>query len=198
MPVTTLDPKTALIIVDLQAGVVAMPTAHPMDGVIANSVELADAFRAAGLPVVLVNVDGAPSGRTERAGGGGGSRPDGWDILIPELKQQPSDKLVTKQTRGAFTNTDLEQYLKSEGVTQVVITGVATGSGVESTARHAHELGFNVTLATDAMTDMNADVHENSVTRIFPGIGETGTTAEILALLNAAALNAAALNAATK
>ena len=187
MSVTTLDPKSALIIVDLQAGVVAMPTVHSIGGVIENSVALADAFRAAGLPVVLVNVDGAPSGRTERAGGGG-TRPEGWDILIPELKQQPSDKLVTKQTRGAFTNTDLEAYLRGEGVTQVVITGVATGSGVESTARHAHELGFNVTLATDAMTDMNADVHENSVARIFPGIGETGTTAEILALVNAAAL----------
>jgi nicotinamidase-related amidase len=99
------------------------------------------------------------------------------------LNQQPSDHLVTKRTRGAFTGTDLEQYLKSEGVTQVVITGVATGSGVESTARHAHELGFNVTLAVDAMTDMSAEVHDNSVQRIFPGIGETGTTTEILELL---------------
>ena len=185
MTVTTLDQKTALIVIDLQAGVVTMPTVHPIGAVVANSVALADAFRAKGLPVVLVNVTGAPAGRTERAGGGV-ARPEGWDILIPELKQQPSDKLVTKQTRGAFTNTDLDAYLKGEGVTQVVITGVATGSGVESTARHAHELGFNVVLATDAMTDMNADVHENSLTRIFPGIGETGTTAEILALLNAA------------
>jgi nicotinamidase-related amidase len=181
---TTLDPKTALIIVDLQRGVVALPAAaHSMETVIANSAALADAFRGYGLPVVLVNVNGAPSGRTERSAAGGASRPEGWDILIDELNQQPSDHLVTKQTRGAFTGTDLEQYLKDNGVTQVVLTGVATGSGVESTARHAHELGFNVTLATDAMTDMNADVHENSVTRIFPGIGETGTTAEILSFL---------------
>jgi nicotinamidase-related amidase len=187
MTITTLDPRTALIVIDLQAGVVGLPSAHPMDVVIANSVALADAFRAKGLPVVLVNVTGAPAGRTERtATGGGARRPEGWDILIPELNQQPSDKLVTKQTRGAFTGTDLESYLRGEGVTQVVITGVATGSGVESTARHAHELGFNVTLATDAMTDMNADVHDNSVARIFPGIGETGTTAEIIALLNVA------------
>jgi nicotinamidase-related amidase len=181
--VTTLDPKTALIVVDLQRGVVGLPAAaHPMETVIRNSVRLLEAFRDRGLPVVLVNVSGAPAGRTERASAGG-ERPEGWDILIPELDQQPGDHLVTKRTRGAFTGTDLEQYLRGENVTQVVITGVATGAGVESTARHAHELGFNVTLATDAMTDMNADIHENSVLRIFPGLGETGTTDDILALL---------------
>jgi nicotinamidase-related amidase len=185
MTLTTLDPKTALIVVDLQKGVVGLPAAaHPMETVIANSAALADAFRSHGLPVVLVNVNGAPAGRTERSAAAGAARPDGWDILIPELKQQPSDHLVTKRTRGAFTGTDLEQYLRDNGVTQLVIAGVATGSGVESTARHAHELGFNVTLATDAMTDMSAEIHENSVTRIFPGIGETGTTAEILGLLS--------------
>ena len=185
MPVTTLDPRTALIVVDLQAGVVGLPSVHPMDDVVANSVALLDAFRAKELPVVLVNVNGAPSGRTERSRTGGLSRPEGWDILIPELKQQPTDHLVTKRTRGAFTNTDLEEYLRGQGVTQVVLTGVSTSAGVESTARHAHELGFNVTLATDAMTDMSAETHENSVTRIFPGLGETGTSAEIIALLNA-------------
>jgi nicotinamidase-related amidase len=72
------------------------------------------------------------------------------------------------------------------GVTQVVVAGVATSIGVESTARQAHELGFNVTLATDAMTDLNADAHANSVTRIFPRLGETGTTTEILDLLDRA------------
>jgi nicotinamidase-related amidase len=187
VPVTTLDPTTALIVIDLQAGVVALPTVHPIENVIANTVALAEAFRAHSLPVVLVNVTGAPAGRTERSGAAGAARPAGWEILIGELNQQPSDHLVTKQTRGAFTGTDLEQYLRDRGVTQVVITGVATGSGVESTARHAHELGFNVTLATDAMTDMNADIHENSIARIFPGIGETGTTGEILDLLTSTA-----------
>lgn len=186
MPVTELDQRTALVIIDLQRGVVALPAAHPMDGVIAKSRELADAFRAHGLPVVLVNVSGAPSGRTERnRAGGAGTRAEGWDELIAELGQQPTDHLVTKYTRGAFTGTDLEEYLRGQGVTQIVLTGVATSSGVESTARHAHELGFNVTLATDAMTDMSAESHEHSVQRVFPGLGETGTTDEILALLAA-------------
>jgi len=184
VPVTELDQKTALVIIDLQKGVVALPAAHPMEGVIAKSRELADAFRAHGLPVVLVNVSGAPSGRTERnRAAGSAQRPNGWDLLIDELGQVPTDHLVTKYTRGAFTGTDLEEYLKGQGVTQLVLTGVATSAGVESTARHAHELGFNVTLATDAMTDMSAESHDNSVQRVFPSLGETGTTDDILALL---------------
>jgi nicotinamidase-related amidase len=145
---------------------------------------LLEAFREHQLPVVLINVDGSPPGRAEQSFSAR-EMPAGWTDLIDELKQQPSDHLVTKRTRGAFTNTDLEKYLRENGVTQVVITGVATGAGVESTARHAHELGFNVTLAVDAMTDRDADVHHNSVTRIFPKMAETGTTQEILDLLHA-------------
>lgn len=83
-------------------------------------------------------------------------------------------------------NTDLDDYLKAKGVTEVVLLGVSTSAGVESTARQAYEHGYNVALAIDAMTDTNADAHHNSLTRIFPRLGETGTTQEILALLDAA------------
>jgi nicotinamidase-related amidase len=64
-----------------------------------------------------------------------------------------------------------------------VVTGVSTSAGVESTARFAHEYGYHVTLATDAMTDLDSAVHTNSVEKIFPKLGETGTTAEILEML---------------
>jgi nicotinamidase-related amidase len=73
------------------------------------------------------------------------------------------------------------------GVTQVVIVGVATSNGVEVTARQAYELGFNVTLATDAMTDSHADAHAYSVARVFPRIGETGATQEIIILMRKSA-----------
>ena len=182
MPVTALDPVTALIVVDLQKGIAAMPGAHPIAGVVERSAALAGAFRVRKLPVVLVNVDAVAPGRTQ-AGPRVSAFPPGFDELLPELNPQPSDHLVTKRTWGAFTGTDLEAYLRGEGVTQVVVTGVATSAGVESTARFAHELGFNVTLATDAMTDMNLEAHENSVARIFPRMAETGTTDEIIALL---------------
>ena len=185
MPVTILDPKTALIVIDLQNGLVQMPTVHPMEEVVQHAAALADAFRQRGLPVVLVNVDGVPPGRTEQVSSVAGM-PAGWTELVPAMNRQPQDHIVTKRNWGAFTNTDLEAYLKNLGVTQVVIVGVATSLGVESTARHARELGFHVTLATDAMTDLSVEAHTSSVTRIFPRLGETGTTQEILALLNGA------------
>jgi nicotinamidase-related amidase len=183
MAITTLDPKTALILIDLQKGIVAYPTAHPASEVVQHAAALADAFRRQDLPVVLVNVAGAAPGRTEKTR----SRrefPADWTDLVPELNQQPEDHMVTKRTWGAFTNTDLDEHLKKLGVTQVVIAGIATSIGVESTARQAHELGFNVTLAVDAMTDMSLDAHNNSITRIFPRLGETGTPWEIFALLD--------------
>jgi nicotinamidase-related amidase len=180
--VTALDATTALIVIDLQKGIVSRPAAHPIDGVVARAVALAEAFRARGLPVVLVNVAGGAPGRTEQA------RPPmpfpaDWTDVIPELNRQPQDHVVTKRTPGAFTNTGLEAHLRGLGVTQVVIVGVATSNGVEVTARQAYELGFNVTLATDAMTDQQADAHAYSVTRVFPRIGETGSTQDIIDLL---------------
>jgi nicotinamidase-related amidase len=93
---------------------------------------------------------------------------------------------VTKRTWGAFHATDLDAQLHVHGVTQVVLTGVATSAGVESTARAAHEHGYNVVVITDAMTDASAEAHANSVERIFPRLGERATTSEVLERLEAA------------
>ncbi|HXE10339.1 MAG TPA: isochorismatase family protein, partial [Verrucomicrobiae bacterium] len=180
--VTAIDPAPALIVIDLQKGITQLPTAHVMDGVVANSAKLAEAFRSRKLPVVLVNVTGGAPGRTENPRPGG-ERPKDWAELVAELNEQPNDIKITKRTWGAFHDTALDNKLKELGVTQVVVTGVATSAGVESTARSAHEHGYNVVLAIDAMTDMSAEAHENSVARIFPKLGETGTTKEIIELL---------------
>jgi nicotinamidase-related amidase len=182
MTVTVFDPKAALLLIDLQKGIVSRPTVHPATEVVKHARALADAFRSHGLPVVLVNVDGGAPGRTEQ-GGSRGDRPAGWADLVPELNQQPDDHPLTKRTWGAFTYTGLDQHLKKLGITQVFIAGIATSIGVESTARHAYELGFNVVVAIDAVTDMNPEAHANSITRIFPRLGETGTTGEIIDLL---------------
>jgi len=183
MAITALDPKTALILVDLQNGIVTYPAVHPITEVLKRAAALADAFRRHDLPVVLVNATGVAPGRTEQARPRG-EIPAGWTDLVPELDRQPEDHIVTKRTWGAFTNTDLDEHLKKLGVTQVVVAGVATSIGVESTARQAHELGLNVTLAVDAMTDTNLEAHNHSIIRIFPRLGETGTTWEIIALLD--------------
>jgi nicotinamidase-related amidase len=182
MPLTALDPATALVVIDLQKGIVSLATAHPSSQVIQRARELADAFRRHGLPVVLVNVTGGAPGRVEQRRSS--DRPADWAELVPELGRAPTDHTVTKRTWGAFTNTDLAEYLRSRNVTQIVLAGISTSIGVESTARFAFELGFNVTLAVDAMTDANADAHANSVSRIFPRLGETGTTREIIDLLD--------------
>jgi nicotinamidase-related amidase len=182
MTLTTLDKNTALIIIDLQHGIVAMPTAHSTQDVVHRAAALADAFRQRKLPVVIVNVAGGAQGRSEQARPPR-DFPPGFADIVPELKPHAGDHHVTKHTWGAFTNTNLDAHLKKLGVTQVVIAGVATSIGVESTARHAHENGFNVTLAIDAMTDLSAEAHANSISRIFPRLGETGTTQEIIDLL---------------
>jgi len=183
MAVTTLDPNTALLVVDLQKGIVGQPLAHPVGEVVARARALIDAFRARGLPVVLINVAGGAPGRTERARRLPAPLPQDFTDLIPELGQRPGDIVVTKRTWGAFASTDLEARLRALGVTQVVILGVATATGVEATARQAYEAGFNVTLAVDAMTDARAEAHDYSCQNVFPRLGETGATQDIVTLL---------------
>jgi nicotinamidase-related amidase len=182
MTLTTIDPKPALIVIDLQRGIVAAPTIHPTPEIVARSASLASAFRHHDLPVVLVNVASAPSGRTDRGRPGFTPSPGGTN-LVGELDAQPSDLLVTKHGRSAFAETSLHADLRDLEVTQVVLAGISTTAGVESTARAAYDLGYHVVLATDAMTDRDPDAHHNSITRIFPGLGETATTREILAKL---------------
>lgn len=186
MPVTTLDPKTALVVIDLQKGLIQQPMDARIAAMVGHAAALAAASRAAGLPVVLVNVAGAPRVRTERPRRAPGSLPDGWLDLVPELDRQPSDHTVTKHTPGAFTGTGLEAHLKSLGVTGLVLAGVSTSNGVEVSGRQAYELGFNTTYAIDAMTDPDAEAHAWSLARVFPKIGETGTADDIIALLKGA------------
>lgn len=183
MALTTLDPKTALVVIDLQKGIVSLPTAHPITEVIKHTNALTDACRRHGLPIVLVNVIGGAPGRTEQPRPAG-ERPADWAELIPELQAQANDHRVSKRTWGAFTGTDLDEYLKHLGVTQLIMTGVATSVGVESTARQAYELGYHITLATDAMTDRSLVAHDHSMTSIFPRLGETGTARDIIDLLD--------------
>jgi nicotinamidase-related amidase len=182
MAITPLDANSALVIIDLQKGLASYPTVHPFDDVVKHATALAAAFRRHRLPVVLVNAAGIAPGRTQRPSSTVEHSAD-WLEFVDALDRQPHDHVVTKRTWGAFTNTGLDAHLRRLGITQIVLAGVATSIGVESTARQAHELGFHVALAVDAMTDLSLDAHDNSVTRIFPRLGENATTHEILELL---------------
>ena len=122
MTISILDPKTALIVIDLQKGIVTFPVVHPIEQILANAARLTNVFRSRNLPVALVNVTGGAPGRTESNRKLEGLPAD-WAELVPELNLQPSDLLSTKKTWGAFTNTDLEKQLRNHGVTQLVLAG---------------------------------------------------------------------------
>jgi nicotinamidase-related amidase len=184
MPLSQFDANAALIVIDMQKGIVALPTAHPIAGVIDNVATLCRVFRARGLPVVLVNVAGRPPGRVDATMNF--SPPADWAELIPELNRQPDDDTVTKMNFGAFYGTALERILRRRGVTQVFVAGVSTSIGVESTARDAYDHGYNVVLVTDAMTDRDPDMHRHSLEKVFPRIGELATTADVVSQSGAA------------
>jgi nicotinamidase-related amidase len=191
MPLTTIDPASALVVIDLQKGIISALTDDPTTAIadadaVEQSTHLATEFRRHGLPVILVNVTGRAPGRTDTGRSATNTAPPaGWADLIDELDVHPTDHLITKRRHSAFHDTGLDTLLRDLGVTQVVLSGIATSSGVESTARSASDHGYHVVLATDAMTDPDADAHRHSVARIFPKLGETATTAEVIDMLEA-------------
>jgi len=183
MATTALDKKTALVLIDLQKGIVGRPVApNPIETVLANSAALVSAFRKAGLPVVVVNVIppvGAAPRRSE-VNIAPMQLPEGFADIVPQIDVQDHDIRITKNTWNAFHNTALDEELKKAGVTGIVMAGVASSIGVEGTARAAFERGYNLTFAKDAITDMNEKAHENSFGVIFPRMGEIDTTQAIV------------------
>lgn len=195
--ITALDRKTALVQIDMQRGIVSGDKAHPTQPIIDNIAKLQAAFRQAGLPVVIVHVEpiGSPASvvRSERNQfpkdkAGQQQLLDQmqanhfFDIVEP-LTPQPGDVTITKETWNAFFNTPLHDELYQRGITGIVLCGISTSVGIEGTARSANEFGYNVSFATDAMTDNALDAHNYSLKYIFPRIGELGNTDEIIAQL---------------
>lgn len=157
---------SALILIDLMPRIVALPLApHSGDEVLARCKALADAFRAAGRPVVLVRVD-RPNVSEQPPGSG-----------FAEGLVRPGDVLVVKRTVGAFQGTDLDEQLRKLGVDTLVFGGLVTTMGVESTARAASDLGYELEFVEDAMSGFAADEHEFTVERTFPRFGEVRDTA---------------------
>jgi nicotinamidase-related amidase len=187
MPATALDPRTALVVIDLQKGLANYPIIHPFPEIVANTRRLAEAFRRARLPVVLVNVsfsaDGGERLRTRTEVQARIPTTPDFAELVPELGAQPGDLRVTKRQPNAFYGTELDLQLRRRQVTGILLTGVATGSGVEATARAAHERAYNVTFASDAMSDVDPASHEHALKKVFPRLGEIDTTDALLALL---------------
>ncbi|MFC1402159.1 MULTISPECIES: cysteine hydrolase family protein [Streptacidiphilus] len=186
MALTTIDPTSALVVIDLQKGFLSPGSGDAFTATVGQAAQLAAGFRRHDLPVVLVNVTGRAPGRTEAGSPRNlAEMPSDWADLVDELDVQPTDHLITKRRRSAFHDTGLDTLLRDLGVTQIVLAGISTSSGVESTARSAADHGYHVVLATDAMADPDSDSHRHSVERVFPKLGETATTAEVLATVGA-------------
>jgi nicotinamidase-related amidase len=169
--------STALVLIDLQKGIVGMPLApRSGDDVLATSRELAERFRAAGAPVVLVHVAfaadfaDAPNQNVDQPmQPPQGSRPADWSALAEGLAG-PKDILIIKRQWGAFYGTELDLQLRRRGLKTIVLGGIATNFGVESTARQAWEHGYDLIIAEDACTSRSAELHDMAVRHIFPRI----------------------------
>ncbi|WP_374546966.1 hydrolase [Rhodoblastus sp.] len=183
-----LDPKAAaLVLIDLQKGILASAATEPHAAadVVARASALATRFRAAGAPVFPVRVafaadfvDAPRQPVDEPTALPPGGLPAGWSDLV-EGVAAPGDVIVTKRQWGAFLGTELELQLRRRHIRTVVLGGVSTNFGVESTARQAWELGFEVVIAEDLCASRKADMHDFAVKNIFPRLARVTTSAEL-------------------
>ncbi|MDA8390591.1 MAG: hydrolase [Gammaproteobacteria bacterium] len=188
-PIQIHHRRTALVAIDLQRGIVARQTApHPAAQVVVNTARLLTIARQRGLFVVLVNVDYASDGGDRVSRPCDQPAPPGafsadWAALVPELHAQPTDYRITKHQWGAFYGTDLDLQLRRRGIDTLILTGIATNIGVETTARNASERNYAQIFVEDAMTALSAAEHQMSVSTILPRLGAVRSTAEVAAAL---------------
>jgi nicotinamidase-related amidase len=188
----SLNPKsTALVLIDLQKGVMGRPVApHSAAQVIDNSVRLGASLSHAGGVVAPVHVAFSPDGgdRLRQAVDRPNpiaALPADWSELVPEIAALRADFVIVKRQWGAFHGTELDLQLRRRGVDTIVLTGVATNFGVESTAREAWQQGYSVVVAEDAVSSLGEALHKFSIETILPRIARIRSTAEILAALPA-------------
>ena len=189
-----LDPRhTALVLIDLQKGILSQPLApHDKAKVIANGASLAKAFIEKKAPVVGVNVtfsadyaEAPPKAVDQPTPLPPGGLPEGWADLVPEIGGLPGLLRITKRQWGAFFGTELDIQLRRRGVTTIVLAGVSTPIGVEQTAREAWQHNYDVVIAEDGCSagGGHADIHTHSIAKIMPRISRVRSTTEILAAL---------------
>jgi nicotinamidase-related amidase len=181
--------KTALVVIDLQKGIAAMHRKlepYTADQVVANVSKLVGRFRALGMPVFLVHVmsiDGKDMLRPltdQQVQWNSSQRPADWAEFVEEIRPTEKDIVITKRQWGAFYGTELDLHLRRRGIETIVLCGVSTNIGVETTAREAYQRGYNQIFVTDAMTANSKDEHEATLKFIFPRIGLLRTTDQVL------------------
>ena len=179
--------QAALVLIDLQKGIVGLPLApHSGADVVKNAARLAERFRAAKALVVLVQVDFSADGGDLLKAKADLTHPRppmtaDWAEFVPEIGPKPGDILIKKRQWGAFYGTELDLQLRRRGIRQIVLCGISTNIGVESTARAAHEHNYDQVFVADAMSSRSAEMHDFAVTKILPFIGLVRSTEEVLA-----------------
>jgi nicotinamidase-related amidase len=183
--------RTAFVVIDMQKGIAAYSRnlkPHDSETVIKNVASLVPAFRKVGSKVFLVHVTGTDGKDmlqpiVDNTSTWGGERPNDWADFIDEIKPTPNDIIITKRQWGAFYGTELDLQLRRRRIDTVVLCGISTNIGVETTAREAYQHGYNLVLVEDAMSSQSNEEHEASVKFIFPRIGLVRSTAQVLEML---------------
>ena len=188
----TLDPATtALVLIDLQKGTLGFSLApYGRDVLVERAARLGRAFAAAGAPIVAVRIGFSPDGADRLTQAVDvpmllpeGGLPVGWSDLAPEIAALPAAVTITKRQWSAFHGTELDLQLRRRGVRSLVIAGIATNFGVESTARDAWQLGYAVIVAADACTSLGADLHDLAIAKTLPRVSRVRQSEDIAAAL---------------
>ena len=146
----------------------------------------------AALCPVLVHVTPSADGRdalhpqTDTPARQPGPRSSDWAEIVPELGPESGDLVITKRQWGAFHGTELDLQLRRRGIDTILLAGISTNVGVESTARDAYERGYDQVFVEDAMAARTADEHAHTIRTVFTRIGRVRSMAEVLAALEVA------------
>jgi len=169
-------PATALMIMDVQNGVVAR-FAEGSEALLDRLGRAIGGARHAGLPVVYVRVGfrpGAPEisagnrSFSALAGTGGFGIDDAATQIHPAIAPRPDDIVVLKKRVSAFAGSDLDVVLRSLDVRSLVLTGIATSGVVLSTLRQAADLDYGLTVLADGCADRDPEVHRVLLEKVFP------------------------------